>query len=239
MTGKSKPTAEDEPLAAKDVAAYLKRHSEFLIEHPDVLAALHLPDAGEEGNVRDFQQAMIARLRERIARLERERDELVDTSRSNLVSQSQIHGAILALLRCNDFDSFLATVTDGLRLRLDMAAVVIAIEDSSAHPGAAARDGVIALPPGAIAQLLEPGEILRLREVAAPGNLALYGHLDTTVHSDALAFLDLGEGYPPALLAFGATERGHFHPGQATNLLAFLAESIALITRQWLFRAGI
>ena len=239
MTGEQKTTVQDEPLSAEDVAAYLRRHGNFLTEHPELLATLTLPEAEGDGNVRDFQQAMITRLRERIAKLEQERDELVDTSRSNLVSQSQIHGAILALLRCSDFDTFLATATDGLRLRLDMAAVVIAIEDSSAHPGAAARDGVIALPPGAIAQLLEPGETLRLREVAAPGNLALYGHLDTTVHSDALVFLDLGEGYPPALLAFGATERGHFHPGQATDLLAFLAESIALITRQWLFRAGI
>ena len=46
--------------------------------------------------------------------------------------------------------------------------------------------------------------------------------------------LTIASATPPALLAFGSRDPEHFHDGQGTELLAFLAQVIERLIRAWL-----
>ena len=69
---------------------------------------------------------------------------------------------------------------------------------------------------------------IRMGPDAAPGAAA------GLVRSDALIRLDIAEAAPPTLIAFGSRQPDHFHPGQGTELLNFLARVLEITIRAWL-----
>src|SRR3546814_8633163 len=71
-----------QPIAADQVAAYLRRHPDFLARHPDLLDVLALPARDHGKGVVDLQQFMVERLRRANAELSDLRNDLVATGRS-------------------------------------------------------------------------------------------------------------------------------------------------------------
>jgi uncharacterized protein YigA (DUF484 family) len=65
------------------------------------------------------------------------------------------------------------------------------------------------------------------------GRAEMFGEAAALINSAALLRLDI-PGAPPALLAMGTRTAGQFDPGQGTELLRFLADSLALTIRRWL-----
>ena len=125
-------TAKPNELAAADVAAYLRRHPDFLTSRPDLVAIL-TPPAREMGDgVVDLQHFMLDRLRTDVARLKLVQRKLIATSRANLQNQSRVHAAVIAMLGATTFEHLIAVVTEELSLLLDIDAVGLCIE---APPG--------------------------------------------------------------------------------------------------------
>jgi len=56
-------TAETQRIGADEVAAYLRRHPDFLVEHPELLGALTPPALQRGDSVVDMQHFMLQRLR--------------------------------------------------------------------------------------------------------------------------------------------------------------------------------
>ena len=227
-------------LVATDVAAYLRRHPDFLINRPELLAVL-APPAREMGEgVVDLQRFMVERLRTDVARLKLVQRKLITTSRANLQNQTRVHSAVLAMLAATTFEHLIAVVTEELTLLLDIDAVGLCVETAPAKTrfggpqSAALAAGVQMLEPGSVDELLGTSHDVLLRSDVV-GDPALFGTAAAgLVRSDALVRLRVSTTKPVGLLALGARKPGVFNPGQGTELLTFLAQVIEHSIRAWL-----
>jgi uncharacterized protein len=232
-SGGSSLGALAQPIAADQVEAYLRRHPDFIAEHPELLDVLTPPMRARGETVVDIQQVMVERLRGQLREITQMRDDLVTTGRSNLAIQARVHAAILALLRAHSFEEFVETITTDLAVILDLDVVTIGVEQSG--DGAAWKPvaGVYCLKTGTIEALLGRAGSLLLREDIV-GDPAIFDGAAGLVRSDALIRLSIGKKAPPALLALGSRQTGAFHPGQGTELLGFLSQVLEETFRAWL-----
>lgn len=232
------PDAGRRTLAAGEVAAYLRRHPDFLARYPDLLDAMQAPGreavaASGEGVV-DFQQAMVERLRDQLAAMTAARDELVALGRANAQAQQRLHHAVLALIAARSFEHLIETLTADLAFALDVDAVSVCVEPSALAATPPKRPvGVYQIEAGAVDALLGPGKAVRLIGDTA-GERALFPDLAGLVRSTALVRLSIGAQTPPALIALGSRDPHHFEEGQGTELLVFLGQTVEHLVRAWL-----
>lgn len=222
-----------QPVSGDQVAAYLRRHPEFLAEHPDLLDVLTPPARDRGEGVVDLQQFMVQRLRGELNDMAQLRDDLVATGRSNLATQSRVHEAILSLLRARSFEEFVETITTDLAVILDLDVVTIGVEQAAEGVSWKPISGVYCLETGSIDALLGPAGNMLLREDIV-GDPAIFDGAAGLVRSDALIRLKISDNTPPALLALGSRQAGAFHSGQGTELLSFLSQVLEVTFRTWL-----
>lgn len=220
-------------IGARDVVQYLRRHPDFFVDHPDLLADLRMPGRPDGPGVVDLQQVLLRRQREDINHLRRCQSELVQLSRSNMANQGRIHAAVLALLEATSLEHLIETVTTDLSVVLDVDVVTLCVEAGDFDPAAARQAGLLLLPSGAVDQALGGRRDIRLI-ADQPGPPALFGEAATLVHSQALVRLEVSDQAPLGLLAFGAREADAFTPSQGTELLAFLGRALESMIRRWL-----
>jgi len=220
-------------LSDEQVVDFLRRHPDFLARHPELFEVLTPPDRTEAGNVVDFQQMMIERLKDENGRLRADHRELVKTTRSNLQSQNRVHAATLDLMNARSFEHFVETITTDLAIHLQVDARTLCLEHDEEGPMPRTRSGVRLLPVGAVDRLLGGAVDYRMRP-SIEGERAVYGGVATLVRSDALIRLSVSDASPPGLLAVGAREPDHFAPDQGPDLLLFLARVIESTARAWL-----
>ncbi len=222
---------------AEQVKAYLRRNPDFLIDNPDMIAVLTPPSAqtgnGGENGVADFQQFAMERLRHQVASLTDTQGALIATTRSNMSSQSEVHQAALAALDTTDLEHTVHVVTHEFAALLGLDSVVLGIEWDGPLPSAAAAGGATALPIGTVDKMLGENRKILLRADGAQGE-PIFGPAADLVESDALVRV-LPEPHGTAmLLAFGSRDAERFHPGQGTELLCFLAETVSRCMERWL-----
>ncbi len=218
---------------AERVAEYLRRHPDFLLRHPEILDRLTPPAPHRGDGVVDIRQFMLERLRGEVDNLRSCAVELIDTSRSNMSSQTRIHASVLAILGLDDFEGLLRLLGDDLPLLLDMEAVVIGFEPAAAPVPDLALADVRRLPAGTVDRLLGDGrDVVLLRETTDDG--AIFGAAAGLVRSAAMARLHPGRALPVGLLAFGARGPGSFRPGLGTDLVEFLSRVVEGRVHKWL-----
>jgi uncharacterized protein YigA (DUF484 family) len=227
-------------LAAADVASYLRRHPDFLINRPDLLAVLAPPTREMGDGVVDLQHFMLDRLRTDAARLKLVQRKLIATSRANLQNQTRVHNAVLAMMAATTFEHLITVVTEELTLLLDIDAVGLCVETPrgkgrlTGRNGKTLAAGVQMLEPSSVDELLGNSHDVLLRSDVV-GDPALFGASAAgLVRSDALVRLRVSPAAPVGLLALGARKPGVFHPGQGTDLLIFLAHVVEHSIRAWL-----
>lgn len=221
-------------ITAAQVIDYLKRHPDFLSRHPEALD-YQLPPRREFGEgIADFQSAMIDRLRDDVAGQTMRHRELVDTSRANLSIQSQVHECVLVLLEANSFEQVIQTVATDFAVLLDLDVVTLCIEtEGDRWAGGDNLQGLRIVDRGVVDSILGKEESLVLQSAIA-ADPAVFGGAAGLVRSAALVRLEISPSTPPALLAFGSRDPEKFHPGQATELIGFLASALELVIRGWL-----
>jgi hypothetical protein len=242
MTRKSQDDAPDasgpetpvEPseLSETAVADYLRRHPDFLVRHGDLLDVLQAPRRDYGDGVVDLQNAMMDRLRGELTRLRESRDDLIQTGRANMHTQTRIHEAVLALLRSRSFEHLIETVTTDLVVMLDLDAITICVEQTPDAPAATTRRGVLQMEPGTVDRLLGDDRA-HLLIADMTGANQIFGEASELIRSAALLRLEI-PGAPTALVAMGSRQPGYFEPNQGTELLRFLANTLALTIRRWL-----
>src|SRR5579871_2538165 len=152
-------------LTAAQVADYLKRHPTFLLRHPELLEIQAAPGRARGEAVVDLQQFMVERLRKDLSRLRGLQDEMVANSRDNLSTQERIHKSVLALLAAESFEHLIEIVTTDLAVLLDVDAAALCVE-ATAEKAPRSVDGVQALPPGHVDELLGASHDVLLRDDA-------------------------------------------------------------------------
>jgi uncharacterized protein YigA (DUF484 family) len=202
---------------AEFVAAWLRAHPRFLAARPELYGQLH-PPARLHGalvhgdRLADHMQARIDAGAAREQGLLRQIEDILAAGRANGAAAARVQRAVLALLASADPHALVPTLGE----LLGVEAVNLCAE----RP---APPGFRTLAEGAVAALLGRSEaVLR----SPPGEvLSLHGEAAALIGSDALLRLALpGRA---ALLALGAREPETFQPGQATDLLQFLAAAVS------------
>ena len=218
-----------------EVADYLRRHPDFLVEHPDLVRLLTPPAHDRGEGVVDMQRYMLERLRGELGKLQESQNDLIITARENLSIQGRIHAAILALLGATTLEHLIEVITTDLAVHLEVDVVVLGFEAlDRVAPGQQAR-GLRLFPRGRIDRLMAGArEVLLIADT--PGDSELFGSAATLVRSQALLRMQLRRDAPMGVLAFGARDPQKFHPGQGSELLTFLGRVVELSIRAWLDR---
>jgi uncharacterized protein YigA (DUF484 family) len=220
-------------IGSREVIAYLRRHPDFLDEHPEALRLLRPPGREIGDGVVDFGQFLFERQRTELSRLTAEYRNLIAVSRGNLASQSRVHKAALAILAAPSFGQLLQIVTTDLAVVLDVDVVTIAVENVAGVTPRFPVQGIQLLKAGTVEALLgEDRSALYEAEVA--GDPVLFGSAAGLVRSQALLRLRFGRETPIGLLCIGTRKPGRFHPGLGTELLGFLARIVGISIGLWL-----
>ncbi|WP_166211728.1 DUF484 family protein [Cognatiluteimonas telluris] len=211
-----------EKLGAHEVAAWLRRHSTFLQQFPDLALSLVVPR--EDGPAASLASYQLDVLRDKNRELTRRLHELSGNAQDNERLAVRTHQLTLALLRQDDAASTVRAMAASLAedFQGDLVRVVlfepvagldeadwlqvIAADDARLTPF---RDALADIEP--ICGRLHPDK-----------NALLYGARVAEVQSSALLPLP-GIG----LLAVGSHEPNRFFPGMGTLFLRMMAESLA------------
>jgi uncharacterized protein YigA (DUF484 family) len=224
-------------IGARDIIAYLRRHPDFLEQHPEALRLLRAPSRELGEGVFDFQHFHVERLRQDLARLNLEHRTLIAASRGTLASQGRVHKAVLAILAAGSFEQLLQTITTDMAVLLDVDIITIGVESTTSPAGRLSVQGIHLLKAGAIDALLGPERVMLLR-ADQPGETVFFGAAAGLVRSQGLLRLGFGRGAPLGLLCIGTRQPGRFHPGMGTEMLSFLARVISITISQWLTPRG-
>jgi uncharacterized protein len=224
---------ENAKIVADEVAAYLRKHPDFLNERPELIAALTPPMEHRGEGVVDMQHFMLQRLRGEVKLLKSQQRALLATSRSNMASQSRVHAAVLAIVAAKSFEQLIQVVTTDLAIMLDVDVVTIGVESASASQPRLPMHGVQILRRGTVEHILGDDRMTLLCDETT-GDPALFGAAAGLVRSQALLRVHVGDHAPVGLLCIGTRRADRFHPGQGTELLSFLARSLELTIAAWL-----
>ncbi len=220
---------------ADQVAAYLARHPNFLIDHPELLDSLAPPSrvTGDGDGVVDMQTFMIDRLRREIGALRDEQSALVSTSRRSLSKQRQVHAAAIAMLGATTFEHLIEVVTVDFLSLLDLDVSTLCVENCADSVPSNARARVLCVEPGIIDAVLGAGRDMVCAQENA-GDARVFGAGAGLVRSAALVRISLGASAPACLLALGSRHTGRFGSGRGGELIDFLARALELCMRTWL-----
>jgi len=221
-------------VTAAQVIDFLQRHPDFLNRHPEVFENQSAPERELGAGVADFQSAMIQRLRADVAGHSDRQRELIDTSRANLTIQARVHECVLSLLEARSFEKVIETVATDLTVLLDLDVVALGIEaDDEIWSAAKAGQGLRVVPHGTVDTIFgEAGDLILGSGVE--GQVEAFGEAADLVRSAALVRLEISRTTAPAFIAFGSRDPEKFYPGQATELIGFLATVLENVIRGWL-----
>jgi uncharacterized protein YigA (DUF484 family) len=227
------PPDDTGEISSRAVMAYLRRHPEFLDEHPEALRLLRPPSREVGDGVVDFQRFLYDRQRQEVARLNAEYRNLLAVCRGNLTSQTRVHKAALAILAAPSFGQLLQIVTTDLAVVLDVDVVTLAVENTAGITPRFPVQGIQLLKAGTVDELFgeERGVIY---DADVTGDPALFGGAAGLVRSQALLRLRFGRESPTGILCIGTRKAGRFHPGLGTELLGFLARIVGIAVGLWL-----
>ncbi len=207
----------------------------YIKENPEILEEL-LPDRPRprKGEPADFQSYMIERLKADKEEVINSTREIVENARSNMNNQQRIHAAVLSLLEAQSFDEFIQCITTDLANQLDVDISVLVVESEERNIPDVRQNGIRILPPGTVDSWMGDKNVMLQDNIS--GIEAIYGGGAALVASQILLRVDISQGTPPAILAFGSRDAAMFQDGQATDQILFLARVIERTFRAWLMQ---
>lgn len=211
-----------EKLGAHEVAAYLRRHANFLQQFPDLAISMVVPR--EEGPAASLASYQLEVLRDKNRELSRRLQELFGNAQVNERLAVRTHQLTLALLRQDNAADTLRAMAASLAedfqgdlVRIVVFRPVAGLEDSDWLQAIDETDKAIE----PFRDCLADGEPLCGR-LQPDKHALLYGMRGDEVQSSALLPMP-GMG----LIAVGSRDANRFYPGMGTLFLRMMAESLA------------
>ena len=215
--------------AEEQVAVYLHDHLDFFVDRAELLQAMTPPSKWSGDTVVDMHRYMVESLRGEIAGLRECANEVIETSRVNLATQSRTHAAVLVLVSAHNGDALVRAIIDDMPLLLDVDVCLLSVEPSANLQ--LMIGGIGRLRIGDVDRFIGPGRDVALyREMADDG--MIFGVGAGLVRSAALVRVRWGEEGQVAMLAFGSRRDGAFHSGQGTELLRFVGKVVEVCLRR-------
>ena len=211
-----------EKLGAHEVAAWLRRHPDFLKQFPDLALTLVVPRA--DGPAASLASYQLEVLRDKNRELNRRLQELFANAQDNERLAVRTHQLALALNRQTDPAGVASTMAASLAedfqgdlVRMVLHRPVPGLEHADWLQVIAADDARLA----PFRDCLTDGEPLSGR-LQPEKNALLYGERAGEVQSSALLSMP-GAG----LVAVGSRDANRFYPGMGTLFLRMMGESFA------------
>lgn len=230
------------------VRDWLLAHPQFLQQHPEVLLTLAPPAEQHGGNVLDFQQHMLGKLQDNLREMNQRYEGLIVASRDNMSTQSQVHQAVVGIIRAKDLEHLLQMLTQDLVQLFDVDMVRLALESPVAEYYAAQYteqdySGFAFIEPHLVDVVLGQGQQIRLisdlqTEMSEPLR-QVFADCVGLIRSCALIRMALPDTNREALLVFGVRHPDRFHPNQGVELLHFLAQVVENKLDACLIREGV
>ncbi|MEI4472617.1 DUF484 family protein [Frigidibacter sp. MR17.24] len=241
MVDPAEKTDSPEVIAAR-LRALVIAQPEVVLEDRDLMKALVAANERAMGaNIVDLRGIAMARLEQRLDRLEDTHRSVIAAAYENLAGTTQIHRAVLSILEPATFEDFLAELEGGLQglLRLDALRLVLESRQSDEDPALAHLGEVLCIAePGFVAAYMRGPRNGAVRDVVLrqtrPTTDGVYGERADFVRSEAVLRLNLGPGRLPGMLVLGSEDPHHFKPSQGTDLLGFFAGAFERAMRRWL-----
>lgn len=230
------PPVAEKKISEEQVQAFLKQHPEFLRRHPELLAEASATGRDLGGGIEDFQHHLLKHLQKNTKTLKTKYDGLVDFCRDNLSVQSQVHEAVLRLVRSRNLEQLLEVLTTDLISMFDVDVVRLAIESEApefydTYYTEDNYSGIVFVDMGTIDHALGISKDVLLVDDAQKqpfhGLEQIFSDCSGLIRSCVLLRLDLEELSKHVVLAFGVRHPDRFHPGQGIELLHFLAQVVA------------
>lgn len=217
-----------EKLGTHEVAAFLRRHPNFLQQFPDLSLTLVVPrDEGPAASLASYQLEV---LRDKNRELNRRLQDLFANAQSNERLAVRTHQLTLALMKQADAAATLRAMAASLAedfqgdlVRIVVFAPVAGLDDADWLQVVPETDR--ALDP--FRDCLADGEPLCGR-LQPDKHALLYGMRAEDVQSSALLPMP-GVG----LVAVGSRDPNRFYPGMGTLFLRMMAESLAIALRRF------
>lgn len=208
---------------------------EFLEAHPDFLNSLPAPkrDLGE--GIEDFQHYLLKNLQNNTKSLTQRYDLLVDYCRDNLSAQTQVHSAVLKIMRSRSIEQLLELLTMDLLNLFDLDVVRLAMESDvpfDTSYGERNYSGIVFVPSGTSDILFGNNKNVLLigdcEKTPPLGFEQIFADCDEQVASCALLKLESEAVDKHIILALGVRYKERFHAGQGVELLHFMAQAVAI-----------
>ena len=230
----SQPLPEKSPLTPQQVLQYLKEHPSFLSQHPELFEFIKAPAIEHGGNVVDIQHFMLNKLQTGLQKIKSHYDELVFASRDNMSTLVQVHQSVLAIMRARELEQILEIVALDLPAVFNVDVVRIGIESEAAEFyetrfGSHQDSGITFIPTGTVNTMMKDKSVLLIADTEkqfASRLDELFSEIADLVESAVVLRMKLPSSGRSAILAFGVRIKDHFHIGQATEMLSFLAQII-------------
>jgi uncharacterized protein YigA (DUF484 family) len=226
------PSVTDAALDSNAVAAWLKQHPDFFVEHGELLLDLRIPH--ESGKAISLLERQVTVYRKRQESMESQFHEIIDNARANDELFEITRMVLLDLLRCTNLLSLKACIEDKLKDDFNASASQLVFISEKNLP----QDSILkCLPSTAVRTAL--GELYqKQRTWCGPLNAVqqelLFAGSDKPIVSAAIVPLHLPElspireRYGQPLLLVGSTEVQHFNSSLDTLFLDFIGEVLAV-----------
>ncbi len=232
MTSPSQPeTPSHAPVAAQDVADYLRAHPNFLVQHPQLLSELSIPH--ETGATVSLVERQVGVLREENARQKKQFEDLIRHARHNEQLTHKIHTLVLNLMNAVGPQAIFTCLERGLCAEFGADRVECLIfADSAALDGEALAPfvGVAATARSAFAPVI--GARSSACGVLEGEQLRAF---DADFKGSAVVMPLLGQGWDGVIVC-ASDDAGRYSADMGTELLEYLREVAALLIAPWVKR---
>ncbi|HWV10793.1 MAG TPA: DUF484 family protein [Pseudomonas sp.] len=211
------------PLDSETVAAYLRLHPEFFIDHDELIPELRIPH--QRGDTVSLVERQVKLLRERNIEMRHRLGQLMDVARDNDRLFDKTRRLVLSLLDAGSLEEVISSVEDSLRTEFQVPFVSLILFTDSPLP--VGRSVSSAEAHQAIGGLLAGGKticgVLRKHELAF-----LFGDSDAEQIGSA-AVVGLSHQGLHGVLAIASADPQHYKSSLGTLFLGYIAEVLARV----------
>ncbi|QGZ29585.1 DUF484 family protein [Stutzerimonas stutzeri] len=206
---------------AETVAAYLRAHPEFFVDHDELIPELRIPHL--PGGAVSLVERQVKLLRERNIEMRHRLSQLMDVARDNDRLFDKTRRLVLDLLDANSLEEIIGAVDESLRHEFQVPYVSLILFSDSPLP--VGRSVTAAEAQQAVGGLLGSGKtvcgVLRPHELAF-----LFGEEDSSgIGSAAVVALSHQQG----ILAIGSQDPQHYKSSLGTLFLSYIAEVLTRV----------
>ena len=216
---------QDQPvkLDSESVAAYLRQHPEFFVDHEELIPELRIPH--QPGEAVSLVERQVKLLRERNIEMRHRLSQLMDVARDNDRLFDKTRRLVLDLLDAGSLEEVIGAVEDSLRHEFQVPFVSLIL--FSETPLGVGRSVSSAEAHQAIGGLLGGGKTTC--GVLRPAELEFIFGADECTQVGSAAVVSLTHQGLHGVLAIGSPDPQHYKSSLGTLFLGYVAEVLARV----------